>query len=68
MDGSCIKFGETGSYQSQFMPNGTTRLRFDVDEYLKFQKEEDFLMERLSQQQRINSGGILLCNQMFFTL
>lgn len=74
LDGSSInfgedkgsKFGEPESCQSQLMPNGTTRFRRDVDEYLKLQKDEDFLLERWRQKQRINSGGFLLCNQMFF--
>lgn len=60
------KYGEPESCLSQLMPNGTTRFRRDVDEYLKLQKDEDFLLERWRQQQRINSGGFLLCNQMFF--
>ncbi|TXG51318.1 hypothetical protein EZV62_023842 [Acer yangbiense] len=56
------KCGEPGSYQS---PNGMSRLCTDMDEYLDLQKNEEFLLERLMQQQRISSGGILLCNQMF---
>ncbi|KAK3225152.1 hypothetical protein Dsin_005014 [Dipteronia sinensis] len=56
------KCGEPGSYQ---IPNGMSRLRTDMDEYLDLQKNEEFLLERLMQQQRISSGGILLCNQMF---
>ncbi|KAK0587763.1 hypothetical protein LWI29_028499 [Acer saccharum] len=56
------KCGEPGRYQS---PNGMSRLRTDMDEYLDLQKNEEFLLERLMQQQRISSGGILLCNQMF---
>lgn len=74
LDVSSINFGEDKwskyvepeSCQSQLMPNGTTRFRRDVDEYLKLQKDEDFLLERWRQKQRINSGGFLLCNQMFF--
>ncbi|XP_006476986.2 uncharacterized protein LOC102624602 isoform X4 [Citrus sinensis] len=74
LDVSSINFGEDKwskyvepeSCQSQLMPNGTTRFHRDVDEYLKLQKDEDFLLERWRQKQRINSGGFLLCNQMFF--
>ncbi|XP_065873689.1 uncharacterized protein [Euphorbia lathyris] len=42
------------------------RPQFDVDEYLNRESEEDFLMERWKQQQRLHSGSLLLCNQMFF--
>ncbi|KAK2648089.1 hypothetical protein Ddye_015578 [Dipteronia dyeriana] len=56
------KCGEPGSYQS---PNGMSWIRTDMDRYLDLQKNEEFLLERLMQQQRISSGGILLCNQMF---
>ncbi|XP_061956391.1 uncharacterized protein LOC133678175 [Populus nigra] len=59
------KFGELESYESQIL-SGRTRLQFDVDEYLKRPSDEDFLFERWKQQQRIHSGGLLLCNQMFF--
>ncbi|XP_052301714.1 uncharacterized protein LOC7484458 isoform X2 [Populus trichocarpa] len=59
------KFGELESYKSQIL-SGRTRSQFDVDEYLKRPSDEDFLFERWKQQQRIHSGGLLLCNQMFF--
>ncbi|KAJ9140205.1 hypothetical protein P3X46_030880 [Hevea brasiliensis] len=58
------RFGENGSYYSQFSSDGT-RQQLDVDEYLKRQSEETFLFESWSQQQRIHSGSLLLCNQMF---
>ncbi|XP_044485769.1 uncharacterized protein LOC123211238 [Mangifera indica] len=60
IDGHSMKFGEDIGNQSQ-----KTRSCFDMDKYLKFQKDEDLLLEMLRQQQRINSGGMLLCNQMF---
>jgi len=59
------KFGELERYKSQIL-SGRTRSQFDVDEYLKRPSDEDFLFERWKQQQRIHSGGLLLCNQMFF--
>ncbi|EEF51836.1 uncharacterized protein LOC8266349 isoform X2 [Ricinus communis] len=59
------RFGEYGSHCSQFSSGGT-KPRFDVDEYLKRQSEEDFLFERWNQQRRIHSGSLLLCNQIFF--
>ena len=61
------KFGEPGSYQSQFSSNGTNnKMQFDVDDYLNRNSNEAFLLERWSQRQRITSGGLLLCNHMFF--
>lgn len=39
---------------------------FDLDKYLNFPSDEDFLLERWRQQRRINSGGLLLCHQTFF--
>ncbi|KAG5234232.1 Amino acid transporter, transmembrane [Salix suchowensis] len=60
-----IKFGELESYKSQIFST-RTRSQFDVDEYLKHPSDEDFLIERWKQQQRIHSGGLLLCSHMFF--
>ncbi|KAH7549753.1 hypothetical protein JRO89_XS13G0076800 [Xanthoceras sorbifolium] len=59
------KCGEPGSYLSQYLPNGTSRSRFDMEEYFDLQRNEELLFERLMQQQRISSGSIILCNQMF---
>ncbi|XP_034925845.2 uncharacterized protein [Populus alba] len=59
------KFGELESYRRQISFIGT-RSQFDVDEYLKRPSDEDFLLESWKQQQRIHSGGLLLCNRMFF--
>ncbi|KAG5230284.1 Amino acid transporter, transmembrane [Salix suchowensis] len=59
------KFGELESYKRRISFGGT-RSQFDVDEYLKRPSDEDFLLERWKQQQRIHSGGLLLCNRMFF--
>ncbi|KAJ0048819.1 hypothetical protein Pint_15645 [Pistacia integerrima] len=60
IDGYSMKFGEDKGIQNQ-----KTRSCIDVEEYLKFQKDEDLLFEMVRQQQRISSGGLLLCNQMF---
>ncbi|WRX18881.1 hypothetical protein QQP08_011368 [Theobroma cacao] len=60
------KFGQPGSYQSQFSSNGNNAMRFDVDDYLNLKSNEAFLHEIWSQRHRISSGGLLLCNQMFF--
>ncbi|KAG8638727.1 uncharacterized protein LOC110599895 isoform X1 [Manihot esculenta] len=59
------RFAEVGSCYNQFSSDGT-RPQPDVDDYLQRRREEAFLFERWSQQQRIQSGGLLLCNQMFF--
>jgi hypothetical protein len=60
------KSGEPGSFNSQSCSGESRGLRFEMDDYLKLQSDEDFLFERWKQQQRINSGSILLCNHMFF--
>ncbi|KAG6747160.1 hypothetical protein POTOM_049541 [Populus tomentosa] len=59
------KFGELESYRRRISFR-VTRSQFDVDEYLKRPSDEDFLLESWKQQQRIHSGGLLLCNRMFF--
>ncbi|KAK9278850.1 hypothetical protein L1049_028429 [Liquidambar formosana] len=59
------KYGGYGCYQSQSFLGGPGGLRFDMDEYLKLKSNEDHLFERWSQQQRINTGGLLLCNGTF---
>ncbi|XP_021286896.1 uncharacterized protein LOC110418480 [Herrania umbratica] len=60
------KFGQPGRYQSQFCSNGNNTMRFDVDDYLNLKSNEALLHEIWSQRHRISSGGLLLCNQMFF--
>ncbi|XVF08749.1 hypothetical protein REPUB_Repub07fG0029800 [Reevesia pubescens] len=60
------KFREPGSYQSQFSSNVTNTMQFDVDDYLKRNSNEAFLHEIWNQRRRITSGGLLLCNQIFF--
>lgn len=64
-DAGC-KSGEPGSYNSQSCSSESRGLRFDMDDYLKLQSDEEFLLERWKQQQRISSGSLLLCNHMFF--
>ncbi|KAG6683881.1 hypothetical protein I3842_12G034900 [Carya illinoinensis] len=59
------KSGEPGSYGSQSCSSGSRGLCFDMDDYLKVQSNEDCLLERWNQTQRINSGGLLLCNRTF---
>ncbi|XP_050226061.1 uncharacterized protein LOC126675460 isoform X4 [Mercurialis annua] len=55
--------GEYGNSGSQTSSGGT---KFDIDDYLERQSEEDFIFERWNQQQRIHSGSIVICSQMFF--
>lgn len=59
------KSGEPGSYGSQFCSSESRELCFDMDDYLKVQSNEDSLFERWNQTQKINSGGLLLCNRTF---
>ncbi|XP_022737594.1 uncharacterized protein LOC111290516 [Durio zibethinus] len=60
------KFGEPGTYQRRSSSHGTNSMQFDVDDYLNCKSNEAFLYEIWSQRHRISSGGLLLCNQMFF--
>lgn len=41
------------------------RAGFDMDEYESLKSNEDLLFERWRQQNRINSGGLLLCGNIF---
>ncbi|KAJ8771255.1 hypothetical protein K2173_026432 [Erythroxylum novogranatense] len=59
------KLGGNENYHIEFSLQGT-RSKLDIAEYLNRQNDEDFLFERWNQQQRIHSGNLLLCNQMFF--
>lgn len=36
--------------------------RFDMDEYLKLQNNEEILFEMYRERSRIGMGGLLLCN------
>lgn len=65
-DGGGSRFEEPESCQAQYEANGTSGLRVDMDDYLDGLRDEEFLFERYMQQQRISSGSILLCNQLFF--
>ncbi|CAL5202827.1 unnamed protein product [Lathyrus oleraceus] len=56
------KLGKVYSNSDQSSLTESKGLRYDIDEYLKVKSSEDFLTERLKQQQRINSGCLLLCN------
>ncbi|XP_030940500.1 NKAP family protein CG6066 [Quercus lobata] len=61
------KFGEPVNYRSQSC-SGESRggLWLDMDDYLKPQSTEEFIIERWKQKERISSGSLLLCNHMFF--
>ncbi|KAL6973088.1 hypothetical protein U1Q18_027261 [Sarracenia purpurea var. burkii] len=52
--GSMLK--EVGSHQ---MSN------FDMDRYVKLEREEDLLFERWRERHKIDSGGLLLCSNAF---
>ncbi|XP_058787748.1 uncharacterized protein LOC131662076 isoform X2 [Vicia villosa] len=60
------KLGKVYSNPDQSSLAESKGLRYDIDEYLKVKSSEDFLTERLKQQQRINSGCLLLCNIRLF--
>jgi len=60
------KLGKVYSNPDESFSGKSKGLRFDIDEYLKVKSSEDFLTERWKQQQRINSGCLLLCNISLF--
>ncbi|KAK8511382.1 hypothetical protein V6N13_013794 [Hibiscus sabdariffa] len=55
---------EGGGYQSQISSNKKT-MKVDLDDYLNPKSEEAFLLEMWSQRHGINSGKLLLCNNIF---
>ncbi|KAG6634993.1 uncharacterized protein LOC122281325 [Carya illinoinensis] len=59
------KNGELGGQSCSGESRG---LGLEMDEYLKAQSNENFLFEKWNQTQRINSGGLLLCDRMFLGL
>lgn len=63
-ENSCNKYKRHAIYQTQICSDGQRKSRFDLADYLKLQKGEDLLFERWRQQSRINSGGLLLCNEI----
>ncbi|XP_059657312.1 uncharacterized protein LOC132303884 [Cornus florida] len=40
------------------------RSQFDMDRYIELQRDEDLLLERWREQNKINSGGLLLCSNV----
>ncbi|XP_073224271.1 uncharacterized protein [Cicer arietinum] len=60
------KLGKVYSNQDQSLLAKSKGLKYDIDEYLKVKSSEDFLTERWKQQQRINSGCLLLCHIRLF--
>ncbi|XP_008239424.1 PREDICTED: uncharacterized protein LOC103338024 isoform X2 [Prunus mume] len=66
MEDAGSKTGGSDSYECQSRLSGSTGSCFDMEEYLQLKKNDDLLLERLKQQQRISSGGLLLCNRMLF--
>lgn len=55
-----------GNYRRSSYPDGSKTQQFDMEDYLKLQRDEDLLFERFRQQQRVNSGGMFICNRMYF--
>ncbi|KAM1339929.1 hypothetical protein ACFX2H_038390 [Malus domestica] len=66
MEDTGSKVGGYRSYECHSRLSGSNGSCFDMDEYLHLKNNDDFLIERLKQQQRISSGGLLLCNRMLF--
>ncbi|XP_048444033.1 uncharacterized protein LOC103950050 isoform X2 [Pyrus x bretschneideri] len=66
MEDAGSKVGGYRSYQCQSPLDGSNGSQFDMEEYLQLKKNDDLLFERLKQQRRISSGGLLLCNRMLF--
>ncbi|KAL5076494.1 hypothetical protein RYX36_015478 [Vicia faba] len=60
------KLGKVYSNSDQSSLGESKGFRYDIAEYLEVKSSEDFLTERLKQQQRINSGCLLLCNIRLF--
>ncbi|XP_045803472.1 uncharacterized protein LOC123897019 [Trifolium pratense] len=61
------KIGKVYSNPEQSFSAKSKGLRYDdIDEYLKVKSNEDFLTERWKQQQRINTGCLVLCNIRLF--
>ncbi|KAM6594584.1 hypothetical protein CsatA_002287 [Cannabis sativa] len=55
-----------GNCRRSSYPDGSKTNQFDMEDYLKLQRDEDLLFERFRQQQRVNSGGMFICNRMYF--
>ncbi|PON45607.1 hypothetical protein PanWU01x14_257180 [Parasponia andersonii] len=67
MDSLPIKVvDDVGSNQRSSYRDGSKTSHFDMEEYLKLQRDEDVLFERFRLRHRVNSGGLLLCNQIYF--
>ncbi|XP_040985765.1 uncharacterized protein LOC121234032 isoform X2 [Juglans microcarpa x Juglans regia] len=59
---------KNGELRGQSCSGESRGLWVDMDEYLKAQSNENFLFEKWNQTERINSGGLLLCDRMFLRL
>ncbi|XP_057437868.1 uncharacterized protein LOC130730012 [Lotus japonicus] len=59
-------FNKVYGYKDQSFSAKSKELRYDIDDYLKVKTNEDFLVERWKQRQRINSGSLLLCHPRLF--
>ncbi|XP_073098556.1 uncharacterized protein [Elaeis guineensis] len=56
------RLGYVGSHLSN-SDGGAEVSKFDMDEYLALQHNEDLLFERLKQRKRIDSGSLILCGR-----
>ncbi|XP_073001315.1 uncharacterized protein [Typha latifolia] len=58
------KLGEVGSPRSSSSLARIKGSSFHMDDYMHLKRSEDLLFERLRQRQRIDSGGLILCERM----
>lgn len=52
--------------QGSGIGDGAKSTQFDMDEYRNLQRDEDLIFERYRQQNRIDSGTMLLCSSMHY--
>uniref|UniRef100_A0A803P8F0 Amino acid transporter transmembrane domain-containing protein n=1 Tax=Cannabis sativa TaxID=3483 RepID=A0A803P8F0_CANSA len=65
MDSLPMKVVEgNGNCRRSSYPDGSKTNQFDMEDYLKLQRDEDLLFERFRQQHRVNSGGMFICNRI----
>ncbi|CAK9143464.1 unnamed protein product [Ilex paraguariensis] len=64
LNGHTMDTGEGSGSKSRDL-GSTESSHFDMNAYLQLQTDEDLLFERWKGRQRISSGGLLLCNNLF---
>ncbi|KAK6924716.1 hypothetical protein RJ641_009042 [Dillenia turbinata] len=64
--GSIEKLLVSGIYKNLSFSNEPRKPQFDLDRYLELQRQDDIPFERFKEQERIHSGGLLLCCRPLF--